>query len=127
MRAVLGAARVAAQKERRLIKQTHDEMVKPLQEQIKTLQSQLSAERNSTQRLHTLSQMHWTENKLHGLNERKGDKNLLIRQILILFWIVCWDLQDWHGWPRNRAQDLCTCLRSWKWTEKYFTPRMREL
>lgn len=51
--AVLRAALVTAQ-ERQLIKQTSDEMVKSLQEQLKTLQSQLTAECNTTQRLHVV-------------------------------------------------------------------------
>lgn len=51
--AVLRAELVTAQ-ERQLIKQTSDEMVKSLQEQLKTLQSQLTAECNTTQRLHVV-------------------------------------------------------------------------
>lgn len=51
MCAVLGAAQVVAQKDRHLIKQTNDETVESLQEKIKTLQSQLTAEHNTTQQL----------------------------------------------------------------------------
>ncbi|KAK4816713.1 hypothetical protein QYF61_020599 [Mycteria americana] len=50
--AVLAAALVAGQKERHQTEQANDKMAKPLQEQIRILQSQLTAARNTTQRLH---------------------------------------------------------------------------